>query len=229
MKTGLIFGYRDDQAGSRSAAFEVTKDIVSHLYPFDYIATVDSGHAVYNRAATRNLGMQQAERQGCDVVVLNDADSIPEKEPLRIAIEQSVDSGLIAHPFNEVWMLIPKVTNRIKTTPLPQLRNKVISISGPSRGGIYVCRPAVWWRTGGQDERLVGYGTEDRCHLAATTTLIGESIIIPGVLLCAYHDRQLGPTENWNYEDVLLMNRYHAAFMDPIAMTALITEEGRLG
>lgn len=224
MKTALIFGFRDDAAGSRRHAFEVTREIVSSLFPFDYVTVVDSGHPSYNRAATRNLGVRQAEAEGCDLLVLCDADSIPEKAPLAAAIEGAYADGLIHHSFNEVWMLMPKMTHRIRNTLLEQLRNRTIHRGGPSRGGIWVCRPDVWWLSGGQDPRILYYGAEDRAHLAATSTLVGESVIHEGVLLCAYHDRQLDACEDWDYDDVALMTRYHDALGDVVAMRAL-TEE----
>ena len=224
MKVALVIHFRDDAAGSRRAAFEVTKDVVSNRYRFDDILVVDSGHERYNRAASRNYGVRLAEERGCDVVVLNDADSIPESVPLTQAIEGAYADGLMHFPFNEVWYLVPKATARIKTTPLVQLRNRALHRTGPSNGGVWVCRPDVWWKTGGQDERIAGYGAEDRAHLAATRTLVGESVVHEGVLLCAYHDRELGPTETWNYDDVQLMERYHHAFGNPEATQALIDE-----
>lgn len=223
MKTALVFGYRDDAAGSRREAYEATSQIVAARYAFDYVVTVDSGHEVYNRAATRNLGVRKAEEQGCDLVVLCDADSVPEEEVLRAAIEEAYEDSLIHFPFDEVWYLIPKVTKRLANTLL-QLSNRAISKGGPSNGGIWVCRPEVWWQSGGQDERFKFYGAEDRAHLAATVTLIGDSVHHAGVLLCAYHNRQLGEHEVWDYHDVELMNRYHDAYKNEAAMRAIIAE-----
>ena len=222
----LVFHFRDDASGSRQVAFDATRVAVVALYPFNHVLVVDSGHEPYSRAASRNLGVRQAEGLGADVVVLNDADSIPEAEPLKRAIEESYNDGLIHHPFNTVWSLIPKSTKRIGNTPLGQLRNRAISRSGPSQGGIWVCRPDVWWGSGGQDERFTGYGAEDRAHLAATNTILGQSVIHEGVLLCAYHDRQLGTHETWDYNDVELLTRYHNAFGDAEALRK-ITEEWR--
>lgn len=224
MKVVLVFHFRNDASGSRQVAFDATRAAVVHLYPFDHVLVVDSGHEPYSRAASRNLGVRQAEGLGADVVVVNDADSIAEARPLKDAIEQAYVDGLVHHPFNECWYLIPKSTKRIGTTPLGQLRNRAISRTGPSNGGIWVCRPDVWWATGGQDDRFTGYGAEDRSHLAATVTLVGQSVHHEGVLLCAYHDRQLGTHEVWNYDDVVLMERYHGAYRDEAATRAIIAE-----
>lgn len=226
MKTALVLHFRDDAAGSRREAYEKTRSVVTSLYPFDEVIEVDSGHELYNRSASRNLGMRQAEKLGCDVVILNDADSVPEKEPLAAAIEQASTDELIHHPFNEVWMLIPKVTKLIGTVRTEALRHRALNRSGPSQGGIWIATPETWWRSGGQDERFRSYGAEDRAHLAAANTILGHSVIHPGILLCAYHHRQLDTHENWDYDDCQLLDRYNDAFGDVETMRA-ITEEWR--
>ena len=224
IRVALVIHFREDSSGSRTAAFEVTKKVMTTRYAFDDVLVVDSGHERYNRSASRNYGVRLAEERGADVVVVCDADSVCESGPLKQAIEEAYDKSIFVFPFNEVWYLVPKATQRIAVTPIAQLRNRAIHRTGPSNGGIWVCRPDVWWKVGGQDERLVGYGAEDRSMLAATKTLLGESLTLEGILLCAYHDRELDTHESWDYDDVQLLERYHHAFGNREATQAIIDE-----
>ncbi len=59
------------------------------LLPDAMMMDVDSGHRPFSRAASRNVGVKYAQEAGFDAVVLNDADTLPEREPLLAAIESA--------------------------------------------------------------------------------------------------------------------------------------------
>jgi len=224
MKVVLAFPFRDDAEFTRSPGFKVVKDQVSQLTRFSSVITVDSGHQPFNRAATRNLAVRRAEELEADVVVLCDADSIPQRDPLREAILAAADSGLIHYPFNEVWEMAPKAIHLIRVgRTVNQLRNRSFHRYGPSQGGIWVCRPETWWKAGGQEERLVGWGCEDRAMIAAANTMVGKAVHHEGVLMCLYHHRP--PTDQqWMPDDVELLRRYENSIGNLSEMRAILDE-----
>lgn len=221
MRAVLVFPFRDDSVGSREQAFNKTVSLLRVMYDWCAILTVDSGHSRFNRAATRNLGVQEAIKRGADVVVLCDADSIPERIPLVEAIHAASDDRF-HYPFDQVWAMSPKITPTIGKKNLRQLENRAISRSGRSEGGIWVFKPEIWTKIGGQDPRLAGWGCEDRSFLSVTHTLVGEPVFHEGVLLCLHHGRIA--EETWLPGDVELMIRYQAALGDPKTTREIIDE-----
>lgn len=71
------------------------------------IRTVDSTDEVFNLARCRNLGVDSIEDVG-EVVVINDADTIPQLDPLLAAIAAAATSGLVHLPYTRYhWLGIP--------------------------------------------------------------------------------------------------------------------------
>lgn len=207
----LAIPFRDDSDNTRLPAFQVVRERLATFYDFKHVLVVDSGHVPFNRAATRNLAVKQAEAMSADVIVLCDADSIPEKKPLGDAILDSYTDGLLHYPFNQVWEMTAKAIYLVKVgKSLDLLKNRAFCRYGPSQGGIWICRPDTWWAAGGQDPRLSGWGCEDRAMVASSNTLIGSPKHHEGVLMCLYH-RRPSLEEQWIPEDVELLHRYDNA------------------
>jgi hypothetical protein len=186
MKVVLGFHFRGDSL--REKIFERVKPIVRSLSLFSDVYDCDSGHAIYNRSASRNLVVKKALELGADVVVICDADSVPEQRPLEEAINECMVTGKLHVPFNTVKLLSPSHLNR-KTIELSRLR--AISSYGPSCGGVYVVRPQRWVEAGGMDERIVGWGYEDEIFLVSTTTFLGRYVSHPGNLYTFNHARRV--------------------------------------
>lgn len=222
MSVALIFPWRPTD--DRLEAWELTKSVVSGLYPFDLVATVDSGHDKFNRSASRNVGAVLAESVGAEVVVICDADSIPYRDPLVAAINGASD-GLIHFPFDEAWYVQRKAIFRIRNgySQPHQLRDRIIAACS-SEGGVWVCKPETWFKAGGQDPRLAGWGCDDRAFIAASRTLVGMPVKHPGKLICLPHYTQVDRGDAWLKEDVELLVRYQDAYMNPDKMKEIIDE-----
>lgn len=224
MNVVLGIPFRDDSEFSRSAAYSIVRDRLSGMYAFSNVVVGDSGHPRFNRAASRNQLVRTAETLGADVIVLCDADSIPEKQALHDSINQAFEDSSLHYPFNQVWELAPKATYLVKAgRTLAQLRNRCLTRYGPSQGGIWVCKPSTWNAAGGQEPRLSGWGCEDRAMIAAAETLIGTAVQHDGVLICMHHQRP-PQGEQWIPEDVELLRRYETAIYNPYEMKAIINE-----
>ena len=206
--------------GERERILAKSIELLRNLYNWQHVELFDTSHPSFNRAASRNRGVFAAEQYGCDVVVVCDADSIPEKEPLRDAIH-SANDGLIHFPFTTV---VEYPVGRIDELDPSMGAARVIG-SGwyPSQGGCWVATPEAWWKAGGMDERILYWGPEDRAFLAAYRTLLGDSVRHEGMLVCISHG---GRGKEFAPADVNIMQRYEQALGDRDRMLEVIASRG---
>lgn len=184
MRAVLGFHYR--ATPEREIIYEAVRGLVSDLYAFDEVYECDSGQHPYSRAASRNLVVQRAIDTSADVVVICDADSVPQRDPLREAIESAHRDGRLHVPFTSVSVLSRSLLRR-KTILFE--RSRSIYTYGPSCGGIYIIRPSEWVFLGGMDERIVGWGYEDEILLVAASTFLMGFVPHPGNLYTFNHSR----------------------------------------
>lgn len=155
---------------SRRQAHDLTVARYRELLPGADLIEVDTRHKQFCLAACRNEIVRRAETGGYDVVVIGDADTIPEPGPLHEAIQATGD-GYVHLPYTEYRSLEERGTRQHAAgTPLERCAHTVY---GPACSGVYVTTPAAWWACGGQDERLRGWGFEDVCWLVAHKALLG--------------------------------------------------------
>lgn len=210
------WGTRSDD-GTRRAAFMKTSEQLSKLFPWFRTEVYDSGHSSFNRAATRNLAVR--DNRDADVIVLCDADSIPEQQPLAEAISGATSSGRIHFPFTTVRRLTRAATSRIGRRDLSVLR---YYREYPSEGGCWVFSPEVWWNAGGMDERLNGWGNEDRVFLITNHTLVGKPIRHEGLLYVLWHTRH----ETFEEPDSELHSVYDSLYGDVERMKKYLDKRG---
>ena len=204
---------------SRVAAFEaLTRWYAQHL-PEAVISPVDSDDEVFNLSRCRNLGIRAIVDES-QVVVINDADTVPELGPLLEAIEQAATSGVVHLPYDRYhWLGREGTAQFLSGTPPEQCDFELVI---GARSGVYVTTPATWWSHGGQDERFRGWGFEDAAWYVAHETLLGEA---PrrhaGAVFALHHETQLreGPQYDLN---AALMDRYTAASTSREAMAELV-------
>jgi predicted glycosyltransferase involved in capsule biosynthesis len=206
----VVLGFPFRGVGERESIFSKVRPLVESMYPFSNVLVADSGHETFNRAATRNVIADWAIREQASVVVICDADSIPQEEVLRETIEMVYEDGQVRIPFDEVRVL---PSNRFLRHPnrfegiVPRLTY------GPSCGGIYVLRPSLWRSLGGMDERIDGWGFEDRIFLCAINTFSEGPIFHVGNLYTVDHSRDIHNLKH--PENNVLMDRYLAAEGNP--------------
>ncbi len=125
----------------------------------------------FNLAAARNTIVDQAftsEGQVAAVVILNDADTIPEAEPVREAVRDAIVDDLVHLPYH-----------------LYRLEDGHY-IRG-AQSGVLVMTPKAWLTTNGQDEHFEGWGFEDSAFALAQTTLNGPLVRHKGTVLALGH------------------------------------------
>jgi hypothetical protein len=156
----------------------------------------DSGHRIFNRAASRNLAVREAERLGHWKLTVTDADTIPEHRPVLDAYAAVTDHAVL-DPADRVMGEFPF-----------------------SCGGVYVTTVNGWFSVGGQDELFTRWSPEDFAFKLAHETLVGPMVRHEGVLLSLGHG-QSERAENEDDPEVQLYRRYEHANGNPEAMRGL--------
>jgi len=203
----------------RLAAFQTVRDWYLENFPDWYFGTADSGHEEFSRAGSRNTCVRVAEADGADVVVLNDADTIPDSKAVTAAVFGAFDDGLLHFGLDTMLYLTEEETAAYHAGKWPtrtalQHDSSVIAI-----------KPASYWECGGQDERFTGYGGEDGALTSAATAILGRPRWHKGMALSLYHDgacRDIG-SERWQPNSAL-SQRYYNARNNAAAMRAIIAE-----
>jgi hypothetical protein len=207
---------------SRIEAFEALKAWYARHVPEAVIRTFDSDDELFNLSACRNIAISSIDDEN-EVVVINDADTVPELGPLREAIEAAATSNLVHLPYDRYHWLGREGTAQFLAGAEPADCAYELVIG--ARSGVYVTTPKTWWAHGGQDERFRGWGFEDAAWYVAHETLLGEAPRRhPGAVYALHHETQLreGPQYDRN---AALMDRYTASAESRDAMAQLVFEK----
>ena len=207
---------------SRIEAFEALKAWYARHLPEAVIRTFDSDDELFNLSACRNIAISSIDDEN-EVVVINDADTVPELAPLREAIADAAASNLVHLPYDRYHWLGAAGTAQFLAGAEPEDCEFELVIG--ARSGVYVTTPKTWWSHGGQDERFRGWGFEDAAWYVAHETLLGEAPRRhPGAVYALHHETQLreGPQYDLNAG---LMDRYTASAESREAMAQLVFEK----
>ena len=207
---------------SRIEAFEALKAWYARHLPEAVIRTFDSDDELFNLSACRNIAIASVDDEN-EVVVINDADTVPELAPLLSAIVDAATSNLVHLPYDRYHWLGAAGTAQFLGGAEPEDCEFELVIG--ARSGVYVTTPKTWWSHGGQDERFRGWGFEDAAWYVAHETLLGEAPRRhPGAVYALHHETQLreGPQYDLNAG---LMDRYTASAESREAMAQLVFEK----
>ncbi|HEY9370052.1 galactosyltransferase-related protein [Streptomyces sp.] len=209
----------------RERHHEVVRARLRDVFPDAWHIDADSGHHPFNRAGSRNRGVRMAQDVGAGVVVVNDADTIPEPGPLRAAVQQAAADGCLHTPYTR-FVGLTEAGTRDYLAGLPLQRCGVDLEYGFSVGGVFVIRPDAWWRAGGMNKRFTAWGSEDMAFRRAADTLLGPTVRHDGTIVHLWHPpaSRSGAAVNAGWD---LAARYTAAAGDRVAMAALVAEEVR--
>ena len=172
---------------------------------FGDLRLFDSRHQVFNRAASRNRAVREAERLGHSKLVITDADTIPEIHPTLDALDAVTDSA-VHLPYDRCRVLDES--------------DQMLGEFEFTCGGVYVTTVNGWFRFGGQDERFTQWAPEDFAFKMAHETLVGPMVRHHGVLMSLSHNRVSAKAAE-DDSDVQLYRRYERANGNPEAMRDL--------
>lgn len=168
MNVAVVIPWRDKE--SRRYGLKLVQDWYAANLPDAEILLADTDDEPFNLSAARNKGVRELSDR--DVVIINDADTLPSIEPLREAIEECATSGVVHLPYFAYHSLGVMGTQAyLRDQPLDQCPHLLVY---GACSGVYVTTPETWWMHGGQDENFRGWGFEDAAWLYAHTTLLGE-------------------------------------------------------
>jgi predicted glycosyltransferase involved in capsule biosynthesis len=203
----------------RAYAYEIVSNWYKKNFPHAKIFSVDDGKEPFCLSGCRNLGVRQAEEERYNVVVINDADTIPEVDPLIKAVSLAMTNNAVYLPYTEYHSLMHiGTTDYLNGKPLNECRCLVVP---GACSGVYVTSPKTWWKHYGQDERFRGWGFEDAAWWSAHTTLLGrEPVRVEGNVYSFHHDSE--KKRGKQYEaNATLCAHYHAAQNDIERMKVL--------
>jgi len=205
---------------SRIEAFEALKAWYARHVPDAVIRTFDSDDEIFNLSACRNIAIASIDDEN-EVVVINDADTVPELAPLRQAIADAATSNLVHLPYDRYHWLGREGTAQFLAGAEPADCAYELVIG--ARSGVYVTTPKTWWSHGGQDERFRGWGFEDAAWYLAHETILGEPPRREdGLVFALHHVAQAREGEQYD-ANAALMERYRSVAGDPSGMLALVT------
>lgn len=190
------------------------------ILPEARIVAVDTDDSPFNLAACRNRAVELYGGSG-GVVVLSDADTMPEEGPLRAAIRGAATSGRVHLPYDEYrWLGDDGSAQFAAGVPLIDCDFELVH---GACSGVYVTSAATWAAHSGQDERFRGWGYEDAAWHVAHTTLLGTPIRHEGRVYALHHVAEVRAGTHFD-ANAALMDRYRAASGEPVSMSALIGE-----
>jgi hypothetical protein len=221
VRVAAVIPWRGGQP-DRERHHQTVRAHLRDLLPDAWHIDADSGHQPFSRAGSRNHGVRLAQDVGAEVVVLCDADTLPEREPLLAAIDGAHD-GRLHLPYTRYRSLTRRGLAQYRRGD-PLMDCEVDHDHGWATGGVLVIQPEAWWRAGGMDEAMVGWGFEDSAFRVAVDALLGPTVRHDGVIHHLWHkpDWNIGsPRYNAN---AARMQRYVAAEGDPAAVRAIVSE-----
>ena len=147
----------------------------------------------FNLSAARNIACEAALADGCEILIVSDADVVIDKENLEKAVE-AVASG--EHHFavpHEIFAYLKEdatvdVINGVKDPVMAD-----VYTSGSWSCGVTVISAQCFKALNGWDERFLSWGQEDDAFTAAYQTIYEKTEYkVPGVLYTLWHkDRDL--------------------------------------
>lgn len=184
------------------------------MLPAALILMTDSGHEPFSRAASRNSGVDQAAK---GIVVVCDADTVPEPDPLIRAVEAAQGDGKLHLPYTRYRALSRAGTEAAITgRPLTECATEIEGST--SQGGVLVIDADAWQSAGGMDERFTGWGFEDTAFYAAAHTLLGEVVRHEGAIHHLWHPTDYDVTSPRYAANQAHCRNYEAAYGNRSAM-----------
>lgn len=221
MRVAVVIPWRGGQP-DRDRHHETVRAHLRALLPDAWHIDADSGHTPFSRAGSRNRGVQLAQDVGADVVVLCDADTLPEREPLLAAIESAHD-GLLHLPYTHFRGFSHSGT-RAYLGGTPEDACEVELETTWSTGGVMTITPDAWWRMGGMDETFRSWGMEDTAARVACDAILGPTVRHDGTIYHLWHPSEIDPSSPSYQANMARMARYVEAEGKPDAVRAIVAE-----
>jgi predicted glycosyltransferase involved in capsule biosynthesis len=195
ISVGVVIPWRETE--DRLLAFNKLVNWYKNNLPDYKLFFSDRTGPTWSMTGSRNDGVFDAKQAGCDVIVLNDADTFPQLEVLKETVQLAFLDNKIHVPYKEVRVLNEKESQRFLNDSL--LYSYIAEISLTDCSGINVFTPEAWESVGGADEKFIGWGYEDDAMQHAHKVVHKTSYVShAGHIFRLSHDRQPANDVNSN-------------------------------
>jgi predicted glycosyltransferase involved in capsule biosynthesis len=142
------------------------------------IIFANASEDIWLPSASRNIGVKRAQEARTDVVIMNDADTIPQISSLLETIEAASNDNLIHLPYMNARYLNEQSSEQYyNNEKLIEDCSHTFHPYPNADGGIWVFKPEVWWELGGMDEHFKQWGYEDRALHFAHHIIKGQPFV----------------------------------------------------
>jgi hypothetical protein len=191
---------------SRVRAFQEVALWYDNNLPEAKVVCVTYDSDIWLPSHTRNLGVRMAQKDGADIVILNDADTIPDKRALLEAVDAAMKDNLIHNPYHEYRFYNLENTEIYFNTK--SFNGCQFRIEHGSNGGIWVLKPSSWWLVGGMDEKFVKWGYEDTALEYTHKIIHGQPLVKHKGIIHAFDHNRAQRIETPDEDLINNFNRY---------------------
>lgn len=222
MSVSILVPFVDGGCDWRRRAWAYVRALYEERHP-DWELVVGGCDGDWSKGAAVADAYRQASG---DVLVLADADSFLEPDPLARAVADVERSRWVV-PHRNVHRLNAVGSEAVCAGGRPRSSQCARRpYAGPAGGGVVVLTRAAYETVGGVDERFLGWGGEDVSLGWALRTLVGPGRRMGSTLWALWHPHP-APERRGSPASEQLVARYRRARDDPQAMAALISERAR--
>jgi hypothetical protein len=219
MKIGVVIPWRETQ--SRLPLKNYVDSWYRKNLPDAIIVYSDSGHSPFNLSASRNKGAKQL--LDYDIIIHNDADTIPEIGPLLDGINKTFKTGLFCNPYESYRSINAINTKKILKGIKSYEDLDYFHVDGAC-SGVIITTPKTWNSIGKFDENFLGWGYEDVAVALAHKAITSHDFLtIPGNVYGMSHaaNETKDNAELINH-GIKLLNQYFEASKDKESMLKLL-------
>ena len=188
MKLGIVVPWR--ARPTRIKAFGLTVNRLMDQFPDSAVYYADKEDEIFNVSGSRNQGCLSAIKDGCDMLLVVDADTLLDKKSIDEAIAGAVEDECVYMPFAFYNRVSEKVSTSLINGEMSFEDVAVHSVESAwnHSGGAYVMSSSTFLLLNGWDERFVGWGYEDSAFVEAHRRVLNKGpVLIDGYAVTLFH------------------------------------------
>jgi hypothetical protein len=189
----------------------------AELYPDVKVYLGDQPKAVhFNVSAARNVACEAALADGCTVLVVSDADILPDKDSIDQAVRMVVAGEHLVIGYKVARYLSESAT--VDVLNGRDFNAADLEKSGSWVGGLVVLSKECFLALNGWDERFLSWGQEDDAFVSAYSCIYNKAPArADGFLYTLYHEHR---DMSYSKQNMNFVHKYHIELStDPIKMT----------
>jgi predicted glycosyltransferase involved in capsule biosynthesis len=188
MKLGIVVPWR--ARPTRVKAFGLAVNRLMDQFPNSTVYYADKEDEIFNVSGSRNQGCLSAIKDGCDMLLVVDADTLLDKKSIKNAIVEATKNNCVCMPFMFYNPASEKVSTSLINGEIPfekvAVRSDESAWNHP--GGAYVMSSSTFLLLNGWDERFVGWGYEDDAFAEAHKRVLGRGFMrVEGYAVAMFH------------------------------------------